>query len=156
LSWLDGLAHWPGALLLQRSGTAYLVVNAAHILGIGLLLGSILPLDVRLARGRADGALAAVAPVLLRTARLGLAVALLTGFWLFSVKPGAYVGNPAAWAKAALLGLALINIVFQHRDLRLVAALAGAAPPTAVRLRAGLSIGLWLGVLVSGRWIGFV
>jgi len=156
LSFLDGLAHWPGALLLQRSGTAYLVVSAAHILGIGLLLGSILPLDLRLARGRADAALAAVAPVLLRTARLGLVVALLTGLWLFTVKPADYAANPALWAKAALLFLALVNVAVQHRDLRLAPALAGEGTPAAVRGRAVLSIGLWLGVLLAGRWTGFV
>ena len=45
---LDWLAAWPGAVWLQNSGTAYLFVNAAHILGIGLLLGAILPLDLHL------------------------------------------------------------------------------------------------------------
>lgn len=153
---LEGLAQWPGAQLLQRSGTAYLVMNATHILGIGLLLGSILPLDWRLARGRADAVLGPVAPVLLRTAMLGLGLALLTGLWLFTVKPVAYAANPALWAKAALLGLALVNVVFQHRDLRLAPALAGAGTPAPVRVRAVLSMMLWLGVLLAGRWIGFV
>ena len=49
LPWLDALAGWPGARWLQGSGTAYLIVNALHILGIGLLVGAILPLDLRLA-----------------------------------------------------------------------------------------------------------
>lgn len=156
MSVLEGLAQWPGALLLQRSGTAYLLVSAAHILGIGLLLGGILPLDARLAGGRADSRLGFVAPALWRTARLGLALALLTGAWLFSVKPAAYAANPAGWAKAALLALALVNIVLQHRDPRLKEALSGGAVPASVRVRAVLSMLLWLGVLVSGRWIGFV
>ena len=153
---LEWLALWPGAQLLQRSGTAYLLVSAAHILGIGLLLGSILPLDLRLARNRTGALSGAIAPVLLRTAMLGLALALLTGFWLFTVKPAPYVGNPAAWVKAALLLLALGNVALQHRDVRLAQALSGERAPAAVRLRAVLSIVLWLGVLVSGRWIGFV
>lgn len=153
---LEGLAQWPGALFLQRSGTAYLVVSAAHVLGISLLLGGILPLDLRLARGRVDAASGVVAPVLLRTAMLGLGLALLTGLWLFTVKPVTYAGNPALWAKAALLVLALANVALQHRDLRLARALAGDRVPAAVRLRAVLSMGLWLGVLLAGRWIGFV
>ena len=156
MSLLEGLAQWPGALLLQRSGTAYLVVNAAHILGIGLLLGSIVPLDLRLGRGRADALLGSVAPVLLRTATLGLGLALLTGLWLFTVNPVAYAGNPALWVKAALLALALVNVAFQHRDVRLARALAGEGTPVSVRGRALLSIVLWLGVLLAGRWIGFV
>ena len=140
MSLLEGLAQWPGALLLQRSGTAYLLVSATHILGIG----------------RPDPAMRIVAPVLLRTAQGGLALALLAGFWLFTVKPAHYTVNPAAWVKAALLVLALVNVVFQHRDLRRTEALSGAVAPRAVRLRAILSMVLWLGVLVSGRWICFV
>lgn len=153
---IEWLSQWPGAQLLQRSGTAYLLVSAAHILGIGLLLGSILPLDLRLARGRVDATMVVLAPLLVRTGALGLALALLTGLWLLTVKPAPYLGNPAFWAKAALLGLALVNVALQHRDLRLAIALEGQGAPGAVRLRAGLSMVLWLGVLVAGRWIGFV
>ena len=45
---VDSLGRWPGAVLLQQSGTAYLLVNAAHILGLAMLVGGILPLDLRL------------------------------------------------------------------------------------------------------------
>ena len=44
-----GIGTWPGAVLLQRSGTAYLFANAAHIASVGSLIGGILPLDLRLA-----------------------------------------------------------------------------------------------------------
>jgi hypothetical protein len=44
---VDWIGAWPGAVLLQRSGTIYLFVNAAHIASIGLLIGGILPLDLR-------------------------------------------------------------------------------------------------------------
>ena len=49
MPFVEWLGTWPGAVLLQRSGTAYLFVNAAHIASIGLLIGGILPLDLRLA-----------------------------------------------------------------------------------------------------------
>ena len=45
---VDWIGAWPGAVLLQRSGTIYLFVNAAHIASVGLLIGGILPLDLRL------------------------------------------------------------------------------------------------------------
>jgi hypothetical protein len=91
---LDWLAAWPGAVWLQNSGTAYLFVNAAHILGIGLLLGAILPLDLHLLGLVRSSPLPIVGPFLLRVAFAGLALALLTGLWLFSVKPREYVSNP--------------------------------------------------------------
>lgn len=151
---IDWLGGWPGAVLLQRSGTAYLLVNAAHILGIGLLLGAILPLDLRLAGVLRAAALPLIGPVLIRTAARGLALALATGFWLFTVKPGEYLGNTAFLIKLGLLALALCNIALQHHSLK--PALAGGGIGLRVRVLAMLSASLWLCVLVAGRWIGFL
>jgi len=131
---LEAIGGWPGASWLQQSATAYLFVNATHILGIAVLLGAIIPLDLRLLG-----------------AAVGLSLALLTGAWLFSVKPDEYLANPAFRWKLALLALALINVGFQHRDTRGSLRLS-----PAVRVRAGVSLCLWAGVLVAGRWIGFV
>jgi len=150
----EWLGAWPGAVLLQRSGTAYLLVNAGHVLGLGLLLGAILPLDLRLVLGRQTALLPLIAPVLIRTAASGLALALATGLWLFSVKPSDYLGNAAFVAKIALLAAALANIALQHRWLG--EALAATTMPLKVRLLAGVSAALWLSVLVAGRWIGFL
>lgn len=151
---VDWLGGWPGAVLLQRSGTAYLFVNAAHILGIGLLLGAILPLDLRLAGVLRASALSLVGPILIRTAACGLALASATGFWLFTVKPAEYLGNTAFLIKLGLLVLALGNIALQHRGLK--PALAGSEIGIRVRMLAALSAVLWLCVLLAGRWIGFL
>lgn len=152
---LEALGHWPGALWLQRSGTAYLFVNAAHILGIGLLVGAILPLDLRLAGLIRGAPLVALAPFLTRTAGIGLALALLTGLWLFTVKPLEYAANPAFLWKLALLVLALANVALQHRGAALAQAVAGERVPGRVRASALASFSLWLAVLLAGRWIGF-
>ena len=45
---LEQLETLPPSIWLRRSGTLYLMVNAAHIGSIGLLIGSIVPLDLRL------------------------------------------------------------------------------------------------------------
>ena len=155
-SLIEALGHWPGALWLQRSGMAYLVVNATHILGIGLLVGAILPLDLRLIGLLRGAPLAVLAPFLTRAAAFGLALALLTGAWLFTVKPSEYAGNPAFLAKLALLALALGNIALQHRGRALAEALATERVPLRVRASAFASFTLWLAVLLAGRWIGFV
>ena len=154
---LAALALWPGARWLQDSGTAYLFVNAAHILGLGLLLGAIVPLDLRLA-GLAfrHVPLAPMASVLVRAAGCGLALALLMGLWLFTVRPQDYAANPAFLCKMGLLLLALLNVTWQHAGAGWAAARQGGAVAAAVRVRALLSLGLWLAVLVAGRWIGFV
>ncbi|MCC7253139.1 DUF6644 family protein [Hyphomicrobium sp.] len=153
---LDWLAAWPGAVWLQGSGTAYLFVNAAHILGIGLLLGAILPLDLRLVGVLRSFPIAVVGPFLLRVASTGLALALLTGLWLFTVQPKDYVTNAAFLSKLVLLALALANIGLQHYGRHFRAALDGQAIHLSVRILAAVSAILWLSVLVAGRWIGFI
>ena len=97
-----------------------------------------------------------VGPFLLRVASTGLVLALLTGLWLFSVKPGEYVTNPAFLTKLGLLGFAFCNIALQHYGQRLHTALRDQRIYPTVRVLAALSAILWLSVLVAGRWIGFV
>jgi hypothetical protein len=152
---LAGLGTWPGAVLLQRNGTAYLLVNASHILGIALLIGAILPLDLRLLGILRSVPVAILAPVLSRMAGIGLGLALVTGAWLFTVRPVEYARNAAFLWKLGLLALALANIALQHRSAAYARALAGEIT-AAVRWRAGASITLWLSVLLAGRWIGFL
>ena len=156
LPWLDALAGWPGARWLQGSGTAYLIVNALHILGIGLLVGAILPLDLRLAGFFRRVPLAPLVDVLARAAAVGVALALTTGLWLFTVKPGDYWVNTAFRIKVLLLALALLNVVWQHRGGALSAAAASGRVPTGTRLLALASCVLWISVLLAGRWIGFL
>ena len=153
---LDLLARWPGAVWLQQSGTAYLFVNAAHILGIGLLLGSILPFDLHLIGLNRSAPTQIIGPLLSRIAAIGLALAMMTGLWLFTVKPREYMENPAFLTKIALLVLALGNLAVQHMGTSFRAALRGEAVAVRVRLIAAISATLWLSVLVAGRWIGFV
>ncbi|MFZ5783756.1 MAG: DUF6644 family protein [Pseudomonadota bacterium] len=153
---MEWIGTWAGAVLLHQSGTAYLLVNAAHILGVALLVGGILPLDLRLVGAFRSVPLAVIGPVLVRSAACGLVLALATGLWLFTVKPAEYLANAAFLWKLALLVLALLNVGLQHGNRRFRAALAGGAPAASVRLLAGCSAILWLSVLVAGRWIGFV
>ena len=150
------IGAWPGAVLLQESGTAYLFVNAAHILGIGLLVGSILPLDLRLAGCFRSVPLVVIGPFLMRVAAAGGATAVLMGLWLFSVKPSEYVANTAFLWKMALLAAALGNVILQHRSRDFTLAMEGGSIGAAVRIRAILSALLWLSVLLAGRWIGFL
>lgn len=153
---VDWIGAWPGAVLLQDSGTAYLLVNAAHILGVGLVVGAILPLDLRLLGCFRRVPIDVIGPFLSRAAAVGVALAIATGLWLFTVKPAGYLNNPAFLCKVALLALALGNVALQHRNRHFQAALAGGALHPSVRLIAASSAILWLSVLVAGRWIGFI
>lgn len=149
------LAGWPGARALHASWVAYLLVNAAHILGLALLLGPILTLDARLLGLWRHVPLGVLAPLLSWVAAIGLALAVLTGAWLFTVRPAEYLANPAFLIKLGLLGLAVANIALQHSQAGWRAVLKGEPVPAGVRAAAALSALLWIAVLVAGRWIGF-
>jgi hypothetical protein len=149
---LEIIEAWAGAGWLRESPTAYLFVNAAHILGIGILLGAILPLDLRLIGLFRGFPLEVLCPFLTRAAATGLALAAFTGLWLFSVKPAEYWANAAFRWKLVLLMLALVNVAVQHRPSKV----QRADVSTAMRVSACVSLSLWLAVLIAGRWIGFL
>lgn len=151
--WLEAL---PLAAWLRRSTLAYPLVNAAHILGIGLILGAILPLDLRLMGAFRAAPLPVLGPFLSRAAAVGVALALVTGLLLFLVKPADYLANPAFLAKLGLLALALANVALIHLGSGWRRATTGRGVSRALRLSAAASMLLWLGALVAGRWIGFL
>ncbi len=153
---LDWLAATAAAAALRASPTLYLIVNAAHILGIGLILGAILPLDLRLMGFFRRALLPVIGPFLVRAAATGVILSLSTGLALFSVKPAEYLANVAFVTKLALLACLAGLIIVQHANPGFRAALRGYPVPLSVRLCALLSFLLWLAALLAGRWIGFL
>lgn len=152
VAWIEGAAL---ARALRGSGDLYMVVNAAHILGIGLLLGAILPLDLRILGVLSGPPLPVIGPFLSRMAGIGLGLAMLTGFCLWSVDAGEYLGNPAFRWKLALLALGLGNVALLHRLGWRQVVITGRAG-RATRVLAAISALVWPGVLLAGRWIGFL
>jgi hypothetical protein len=156
LEWLAPLAETPLARALIVSPTLYLLVNAAHIMAIATLFGSILALDLKLLGLGPAVPLPPVAAYLSRIAGIGLLLAILTGFCLFSVRPLEYARNTAFLAKLALVALGLLNVAVAHFAPGWRRVLAGDAPAMSVRLGAAISILIWIGAVVAGRWIGFL
>lgn len=153
---LAALHDWSVAAALRRSAWLYVLANATHILGIGLILGAALPMDLRILGAFPRVPLTVTVPFLSRVAATGVAVAAVTGFLLFSVNPTAYLGNPAFRAKLVLILCAMLVIAAQHGNPAFRAALAGGAVAPSVRVAAGLSLVLWLAILLAGRWVGFL
>src|SRR5215213_8512984 len=107
---LRALSEWPAAEMLRQSSVAYPLVNAAHIGAIGLLLGAIVTLDLRLLGAFRAHPIAHLGPPLRRVAASGFVAAAATGLLLFSTRPLAYAQNPAFLIKLALIGLGLLNV----------------------------------------------
>lgn len=155
-TWLLALQDAPFAQALRLSYYAYPIVNAAHILSIGIILGSILPLDLRLLGAFRAAPIGVLARVLEPVAAVAIVGALITGFLLFSVKPLEYIENPALWVKLALVLAGIVNAVALLVAPSFRAAKAGAPPGLRIRLAALLSVLLWTGAIFAGRFIAFV
>ena len=140
------------AQYLRGSRWAYAGVNAAHILAIALLIGSVLPLNLRLLGVWRGISREAVVRVLAPVAASGLLLALLTGPLLFSVRAREYSG-------IGFLQLKLIFIVVGVLSALALCRTHGFLLKDAPRARlvghAILSTACWLGALVCGRLIAF-
>ena len=129
------------------------------MLAIGFVVGSILMVDLRLL-GLAAAAYAAsrVTRELVPWTWGAFVVAVITGTGMFMTRATAYVENPAFQIKLVLLLLACANMaLFQLRTFRDVALWdVGTLPPPAARAAGAVSLALWAGVVLAGRWTGHI
>jgi hypothetical protein len=156
MEFLQALSEWPGAVMLRRFQVAYLLANAAHIISIGLVVGAIVTLDLRILGLFRQHPIGTLGPPLSRVAAVGLARAILTGLLLFSVRPIAYVHNTAFLIKVGLVGLGTANALLLNHNRYWRLALLNRRPHRRVQLSAFLSLALWVSAIVAGRWIGFL
>lgn len=150
------IAAWPLAAAIRGSAAAYVLVSAMHIAAVGLLLGSIVTLDLRLLGLVGSYPIAYLAPPLVRVATTGLLGAAITGLLLFSTRPAAYAANPAFLAKLTLIAVGLLNIAILRLNPRWMDVGNDRHAPRSVRAAASVSITVWLGAVLAGRWIGFL
>lgn len=137
---------------LRESRWSYAAVNAAHILGIALLIGSVMPLNLHLLGMWRDVRREPLARVLVPMAITGLTLAATAGVLLFAVRAREYSGIRFLQIKLVLIAAGILSAVLAHRahGWRLShardARLAG---------HALFSIACWLGALTCGRLIAF-
>lgn len=128
-------------VLMRESAWLYPGVNLLHLLGLVLLLGAMLFLDLRLLG-------------VARWLPLAPLYRWLSGFALFAADAGPLAANPLLRLKLALVllgaGNALLFRLWQAPRLRRDAAL-----PATLRLQAVLSLGLWLAVMAAGRLLAY-
>lgn len=129
---------------------AYPALEAVHVVGIALLFGGLMVFELRLLGLARALALPALARLVLPLALLGFGLCALTGLAMFATQPSELLANPAFRLKLALLMAGGANAVWFH-------ARGGIALTDAVARVQGLtSLGIWLAVIICGRWIAYV
>lgn len=141
---------------MRTGGWSYAAANVAHLLGLVLLVGPILLLDLRLLGFGRQFDAAAVARTLVPFAAVGVLVMLCSGIALFSADARALVGNPLMQAKLVGVALGLANIAWFHAAFARHLGEWDHSRPALARVSALLSIALWLSILVAGRMIAYV
>jgi hypothetical protein len=153
-------SQWLGATSLGTAIAEYWFpkVECVHVIALATVAGTIFLIDTRLiGLTSMQVSFRQISSRLLPWTWAGFILAAITGFLLFASNSVAYYENGAFRLKLVLMILAAMNMLyFELVTFRNVAAWdTSAKPPFAARLAGGLSLALWCGVIMTGRWIGF-
>jgi hypothetical protein len=142
---------------LRASVWLYPLVNTGHVVGIALLFGAIVPLDLRLLGRQRGLPVGQLSRTLIPVAIFGLLLAASTGLLLFATRPLDYIAEPLFAIKLVLIGCAVINALLLHRTARwrLMSDREPVEPGSSWRIAAIASMLLWLAVITAGRLIGY-
>lgn len=143
----SGIAGW-----LRTARWGYAAVNGAHVLGIALLVGAILPLDLRLLGLWPGVDRTALARVLVPVAAAGLAIAVVAGTLLFAVRAREYADLGVVQVKLTLVAVGVLSALAAHRAGGVWLQQAG---HRRLAVHALVSLVCWLGALACGRLIAF-
>jgi hypothetical protein len=137
---LTGLATHPWA---------YPALEVVHIVGIALLLGNLVLLEVRIWGLSPTLPLQALARLALTLSLLGFALVATSGLLMFASQPLELISNRTFVWKMGLLMCAGLNAALFHARGGLQRV------DTVAKLQTVLSLGIWLLVIICGRWIAY-
>jgi hypothetical protein len=139
---------------IRNSNWLFAITEAFHLIGLGVLGGAVLIVDLRLLGAGLRKQPAAQLWAATRPWLLGSVILLFaSGIPLFLSEAIKCLYSFAFWVKMASLFLVLL---FTFTILRRVVQSDSAADrPLAARWTAIVSLVLWFGVAWGGRWIGF-
>ena len=139
---------------IRMSPWAFAVIESVHLLGLAVIGGAVLLVDLRmLGFGLTNQRIAELARAVFPWLVGSLVVMLLTGVGLFLSEPLKCYDSRAFWVKMISLGLAMLFTLTIRR--RVTLADETRVRPIWFKLVALVSLALWFGVGGGGRWIGF-
>jgi hypothetical protein len=158
LSICQWLEKTPPATAMRESLWIFDVTETIHTLGIILVAGTIMLVDLRLlGMGLRREPVSHVVSRIVPWTLSGFCLMFLTGGWLFSFEASKLYHSPAFRIKMMLLSLAGLNALIFHLTVYRRAAEWDDLPKVPVRARlAGLvSLVLWIGIIAAGRSIAY-
>ncbi len=160
VEWCQWLERTLIATRIRESLWVFPAIEITHLLAMIVFVSTVGALDLRLL-GIASKRerVSQLAQRLLPWTFAGFFVMTLTGTLLFmSNAAKLYVNNPAFQIKMLLIVLAGVNALAFHMTIYRRVASWDMSPvtPLAARLAGASSLLLWIGVVGTGRWTGFI
>jgi hypothetical protein len=129
---------------------AYPALEVLHIVGIALLLGNLVLLELRVWGLAPELPLRALARPALSLSVAGFVLIGASGLTMFAANPGELLAKRLFVVKLGLIGLAGCNAAWFHGR-------GGLDRPDALaKAQTVLSLGIWLAVIICGRFIAYV
>jgi hypothetical protein len=153
---LDPFGKWleatPLGVYMRGNPDAFPTAEMLHFVGLTLLFGAMLIVDLRMIGVFRQASYGSVLK-LLPFAVLGFVINLATGLAFIATNHAIYTTNPAFYWKLGAVLLGGLNALwFTFAEHRQIAGLPKeASVPMPAKLMAGLSLALWLSVLIAGR-----
>ena len=144
-------AGWAGLPWIASHLWAYPALEVLHIVGIALLLGSLVLLELRVwGFGPPEVPLRPLARLALPVTLAGFGLVAFSGLLMFGANPAELLANRAFLAKLVLVQLAGLNAAWFHSRDSL-----GRGDGVA-RAQTLVSLGLWVAAVACGRWIAYL
>lgn len=151
--WVDGTRL---NAFLRQSNWAFPTLDVIHTLGIILVAGTIMLVDLRLlGMGLRDIPMVEVVNRIVPSTLAGFGLMLVTGGLLFCSEAVKMYRSPAFRVKVLLLALAGLNALIFHRTVYRDAANWKSAAPMRARLAGLLSLVFWIAIIAAGRAIAY-
>ena len=128
---------------------AYPALEVMHIVGIALLVGNLVLFELRVWGFGTELPVQALARLALRLSLVGFGLIGASGLMMFAGQPTDLLANRVFVVKMGLVMLAGLNATWFHARGSLQLLDRGARVQTVV------SMGLWLAVIICGRWIAY-
>jgi hypothetical protein len=153
LEWLEatGVAEWA-----RISIWGYPICITAHSIGLAVMVGPVLMLDLRLLGWFKSIPYSSLNRIL-AVAWVGFAINFLSGAVLFSMQATSYITNYPFLIKLALVLLGAVSAAQQQAVIsRDASSWASRGIPSAVTGVAVISLVFWIGAIITGRLIAYV
>ena len=136
----------------------YPAVETVHIVGIGLLFGSIAILDLRLLGFSRNISVKRLAGHVLPWTAASFLLIVPSGLMMFTAHASDFISSPVFVVKMCLILAAGLNAALFHAVVfpRAEAWDSGEMrPPPAARLAGALSLAIWIAVIACGRLLAY-